>query len=46
MIMIFRRLQAVCRDLMIEEQHDLGGIPDLGVIARDLIESLDRQWTG
>ena len=44
--MIFRRLQAVCRHLMIEEKHDLGGIPDLGVLTCDLIEPLDRQGTG
>ncbi len=44
--MIFRRLQAIRRDLMIKQQNDPGGIPDFCVLACDLIESLDRQGTG
>ena len=40
---VFRCLQAVCRDLMIEENYDLSWIPDPGILACNLIESLHCQ---
>ena len=43
---IFRGLQAVCRDLMVEEKNDPGGVPDPGIPACNLIESLHCQGAG
>ena len=43
---VFCCLQAVCRDLMIEEKNDPGWVPDPGIPACNLIESLHCQGAG